>query len=267
MRLLLIVVLVAIASPAAANPKKLPLSYGTQTMPEGGLEVEQYVDVIPMRVLRENADGTQEGVWATRYQLQTELEYGLTERLELGLYMAWRQGASADTPFLRFQGLKQRARFRVSDPASWPIGVAVYAEIAEFHDELELEEKLLLSWRRGPIEVVANLWVEQEYYFADDLWKFIYNPTLGATYELSPSATVGLEYWARGRFDSPETGVTGDDTDTGDVTRHYVGPTINLARGESWVTLGAYVRVDKADLAIGDSFGRVWVRLILGLGL
>jgi len=267
MRLLLIVSLLCVSGRAAANPKKLPFSYGTMTMPEGGLELEQYVDLVPMRVLRENDDGTLEGVWSTRYLLQTEMEYGLTERLELGLYLAWRQGASADTPFLRFQGIKQRARFRISDPASWPIGVAAYLEIAEFHDEIELEEKLLLSWRRGPFELVGNLWVEQEYYFADDLWKHIYNPTLGATYELTPSATVGLEYWARGRFDGLRPDETGGDTDAGSTTKHYLGPTVTLQRGEHWMALGAYVRADTGEIEIGDSFGRVWVRLIVGLGL
>jgi hypothetical protein len=235
-------------------------------MHPGGLELEQYIDVIPIRVLRENPDGTLDGVWATRYQLQTEFEYGITDRLELGIYMAWRQGASATVPAMRFEGIKQRVRFRVSDPTTWPIGVATYLEVAELYGEVELEEKLLLSWQSGPLEVVANFWVEQEYYFADSTWKHIYNPTAGVTWELTPRATVGLEYWARGRFDAAEE-AAGDESDTGGVTRHYLGPTLMLQGGEHWLALGAYARVDTGTIAIGDPYGRLWVRLIVGLGL
>jgi hypothetical protein len=261
MRLVCALAVFFTASLAHANPKKLPFSYGTHLMPPGGFELEQYVDAIPVEVAREKDDGTLEGVYSTRYVLQTEMEYGLSERVELGFYLVWRQSASATTPFLRFQGTKQRVRFKILD------GLAGYLEIAEFHDELELEEKILLSHAIGPLELVANLWVEQEYYFADDLWKFIYNPTVGATYELAPGATLGLEYWARGRFDDVDAVEIADESDTGTRTRHYLGPTVSLARGEYWLTLGAFVRLDTADVEVGDPFGRVWVRAIIGLGL
>jgi hypothetical protein len=261
------VVMLAMPAPAAANPKKLPFSYGAMTMHKGGLELENYVDAIPVRVARERPDGTLEGVWGTRYQLQTEMEYGLTERLELGFYLAWRQGASADTPVLRFEGMKQRVRFRISDPASWPIGLATYFEIAEFHNELEIEEKVIVSWSRGPLELVANLWVEQEYYFADDAWKFLYNPTLGASWEASPNVSLGLEYWARGRFDDADESNAADDNETGNKARHYLGPTVTLQKGEYWMALGAYVRLETGEIAVGDPFGRFWVRVIVGLGL
>jgi hypothetical protein len=259
--------LLTAASPVAANPKKLPFSYGSLTMPSGGLELEQYIDAIPVRVARELPDGTLEGVWGTRYLLQTEMEYGLTDRVELGFYLAWRQSAEAGAPFMRFQGMKQRVRVRLSDPATWPIGLAGYFEIAEFHNEIELEEKLIATWRSGPLELVANLWIEQEYYFADDEWKLVYNPTFGATWELSPHATVGLEYWARGRFDASATPSAGDEADTGATTRHYLGPTVMLAKGEHWLSVGAYVRLDASEIAVGDPFGRLWVRVIVGLGL
>jgi hypothetical protein len=251
---LLVLSLVCVPAVAAANPKKLPFSYGTATMPEGGMEIEQYVDVIPLRVLRENDDGTLDAVWSTRYVLTQEFELGLTERVELGVYLQSRQSAELGAPF-HFDGIKQRARFRISDPATWPIGLAGYLEVAELQGEVEIEEKLLASWRRGPLEVVGNLWVEQEYYFADEEWKHVYNPTLGATWELSPRATVGLEYWARGRFDADTT------------TSHYVGPTVMASRGEHWIAVGAYARVDASEIEVGDPDGRLFVRMILGIGL
>jgi hypothetical protein len=36
-----------------------------------------------------------------------------------------------------------------------------------------------------------------------------------------------------------------------------------------WLTTGVYLRLDDLgeDLALGDPFGRVWVRVLLGVGL
>lgn len=255
----------AAASPAAANPKLLPFGYGTQTMPEGHLELEQYVDVVPVRALRELPDGSAEAVTTPRYVLQTELELGVTERLEVGFYTMFRQGASAGTPSLRFAGLKQRVRYRVSD-VDWPIGVAVYGEVAELHDELELEEKLLLEKRLGRVAVIANLWIEQEWYWIADETKLLYNPTLGVTVDLTPGVTIGAEYWARGRFDAPSAATGEDDAR---AARHYLGPTVTLQKGEYWLSAGAYARLDALgdDAVVGDSDGKAWIRVIAGLGL
>src|SRR5262245_15368473 len=77
-------------SAAHANPKPLPFSYGYGTQPEGAFEVEQYMDIVPVRVPKEAADGTQTAVTSVRYDLQTELEYGITDRVELGFYFVFR---------------------------------------------------------------------------------------------------------------------------------------------------------------------------------
>jgi hypothetical protein len=260
------VALAAFATPAAANPKVLPFSYGTSTVAPGDLEIEQYIDIAPVRVARELPDGTSEAVTTPRYQLQTELEVGITDRLELGFYTMFRQGASADNPTLRFAGLKERARYRISDPACWPIGVGVYVEFAQLSDELEFEQKILLDKRLGRLTVQANLWIEQEWYWIADETKYIFNPTLGAAWEVNPSITIGGEYWARGRFDEP-TNATGED-DAG-TTRHFLGPTVMLQKGEYWLSAGAYARLDKLgeSASVGDSYGKAFVRVIFGIGL
>ena len=262
-------VAVALAAPAHANPKAFPFTYGTNTMPKGHLELEQYIDTVPVRAARELPDGSLEGVLTPRYELQTEFEYGVNDWMDVGFYVVFRQGASADTPFLRFQGTKQRVRLRFADPGAWPVDVGAYLEVAEYHDEIELEEKLLLQHRQGPLLFAANLWVEQEYYFIVDEWKFLYNPSIAASVELDPHVTLGLEYWARGRFDTGYQSGASDDDATPAGARHYVGPTVLLQSGEYWLSLGAYLRVDGLGepTAVGDGFGRVWVRAIVGLGL
>jgi hypothetical protein len=141
---------------------------------------------------------------------------------------------------------------------------------------VELEQKLLLSRRFGYLTAVANLWVEQEYYFQDQAWKLIYNPTLGAVYEFSPNFMLGLEYWARGRFDEDTTeqasgaGLSpGDDgTASPSGARHYLGPTFLLQSGEAWWSTGVYARLDhfSEDAVADDPYGKVWIRTMVGLG-
>jgi hypothetical protein len=252
-----------------ATPRPLPFTYPAETLPMGALEVEQYVDLVPVRVAREEAAGTK-AVTSLRSVLQTELEYGIDDRLELGLYLQFQQVASASSPHLQFQGIKQRLRYEISTPGVWPLGVGVYGEIAEFHDELEFEEKILLSRRFGRLGVAVNLWVEQEYYFQIEEWKFIYNPTAGLWYELTPAFSLGAEYWARGRFDDVEP--ASDTSATSDAptgTHHYAGPTLMLQSGEYFASLGSYFRLDHLDddAVVGDQWGKVYFRLLVGIGL
>ena len=253
---------------AAANPHPLPYSYPYQTLPKGKIEVEEIADLVPMRVAREKEDGTRDAVTAVRSQLQTELEIGVQDRLELALYFSFHQSATADTPAMRFDGMKQRLRYRFAEEGDLPVDMGVYFEIAELYNEVELEQKLLLSKRFGYLTSVCNLWVEQEYYFQTQEWKLIYNPTLGATYEFSPNLMLGLEYWARGRFNkaSAQTGEVNSDSPT--AARHYLGPALMLQSGEAWWSTGIYARLDNLTQSAQaeDPYGKVWVRTMVGLG-
>src|SRR6185503_9709120 len=108
------------------------------------------------------------------------------------------------------------------------------------------------------LTTVCNLWVEQEYYFQTQEWKLIYNPTLGAVYELSPNLMLGLEYWARGRFNQADAGTDTADSPSG--ARHYLGPTVLLQSGEAWWSTGVYARLDHLGdkLQADDPYGKVW---------
>jgi len=259
--------LFAATATATATPRPLPFTYPAETLPKSALEVEQSVDLVPVRVAREEAAGTK-SVTSIRSELQTELEYGLTDKVEIALYFAFRQAASATSPYFQFRGLKQRVRWEISDQSYWPLGLGVYGEITEYHDELEFEQKVLLSRRFGAIGVAANLWVEQEYYFQNDEWRFIYNPTAGGYYEFSPNFTLGAEYWARGRFDDADSGSTASE-DARSTTKHYAGPTAMLQNEEAFISLGSYFRLDHlADsIAVGDQWGRFYARVMVGIHL
>lgn len=251
------------ASSAAANPRALPFTYPHQTLAQGEFEAEQYFDTTPVRVIREDEDGSR-AVTSFRSQLQTELEYGLTDRLEVGWYFVFRQAASPGTPIVGFTGVKQRLRYRFADAGEWPVNVGVYFEVAEYHNEIEVEEKLLLSRRFGRLNLMTNLWIEQEYYFQTEVWKFLYNPTAGLTFDIAPNVIIGAEYWARGSFVQSSAALGNLPNAT---PRHYLGPTMLAAGGPYWFSIGAYTRLDSLDepLEPYESWGRFYVRAIIGI--
>ena len=57
---------------------------------------------------------------------------------------------------LVFDGIKQRVRYRIMDAGVAPIDVSLYAELAELHDEIELEVKINVQKRLGPVRLMAN---------------------------------------------------------------------------------------------------------------
>jgi hypothetical protein len=251
---------------ARANPRPLPFTYQAETLPRGATEVEQFVDLVPVSVLSATS-ATGAPVWFLASELQTEFEVGITDRLELGLYVSFvpRPGEDfAQVPVLPFgNALKQRLRYHLADPETWPIDVGLYGEVSESEREIELEGKLILQRRAGRVRVITNLWAEHELYF-DGHREWVLNPTLGATAELSPRYSLGAESWMRAEYptDAPATRAF-------NLGPHvYVGPTFMASFSRLWWTTGAYVRATDFDRAtqLGDAFGRFWFRTIIGLG-
>jgi hypothetical protein len=91
--------LVCLALPARANPRPLPYSYPYETLPAEEAELETYVDITPVRIV-DPEDATGNGrIWDQQYRLQTEFEYGITDRLELGLYLVLANEAGGPLAF------------------------------------------------------------------------------------------------------------------------------------------------------------------------
>ena len=88
-----------------------------ETLEAGEVEVEQYVDVTPVR----GFDTSAALIWEPRVNLQTEVELGVSSRVDLGFYLvtsSFPEGGIAPTPLV-LNGAKARARIRISDPVTW----------------------------------------------------------------------------------------------------------------------------------------------------
>jgi hypothetical protein len=253
------------AATARANPRPLPFTYQSETLAKGAGEVEQFIDYMPTRVL---SGATGAPVWYGSKQFQTEIEYGLTDRLELAIYFTFvpepdARYASLPT-LIQGNGSKQRLRWRLADPEAWPIDVALYGEVAENEREIELEAKIILQRRFGRLRLITNLWAERELYF-DGRREWVLNPTAGATVELGQGrAHLGVEGWMRAEFLDGFSGTRPFNMGP----NVYAGPALLLNFGPFWWTTAVYLRANDPGRStqVGDAYGPVWVRSVVGIG-
>lgn len=249
---------------ARATPRTLPFSYAYETLAQGEAEVEQYVDVTPVKALSTSSGKPS---WVGLFSFQTELELGLTDHLELGLYAVVTPGAGdgfVGAGTLAGSGAKQRLRWRLFEEGELPVDLSLYAEVVETATEIELEGKWDLQKRFGNLRAIANLWAEHEFYF-DGHREWVLNPTLGMSYQVSPTFQPGFEAWSRTELPTSPPPIRA----FGLGPHVYVGPTLLLNLGKIWWSNGFYLRVSDAarSVAAGDAFGRVWVRSVVGVNL
>lgn len=258
----------AIPAVAAANPRPLPFTYTTDTLPEGSVEIEEFADLVPLRGVSSITGKTQRYLAS---MVQTEIEIGIADRLELGLYFTI-QPSLADTitpdskpEMPEGNGLKQRLRYIFADPGEWPIDVGVYGEVTENQNEIELEGKLLLQHRFDRLRIAANLVGEYEYDFDEGDHDWVLDPSAGATYEVTAAFHAGIDSWLRAEYPpdapSPRPFALGPEA--------YVGPALMYNFGKIWWSVGAYVRVTDIhhEVQPGELYGPVWFRSMIGYNL
>ncbi len=254
----LLVLLPRVAS-AQITPRPLPFTYGYQTNGEGASELEQYVDMTPVK-------GAPGGSWYLASQFQTEFEYGITNRLELGLYvtLAPQPGGLAGAELTEGTGSKQRLRYRIAEEGDLPIDIALYGELVENDHEIEVEGKIILQKRFGRLLVASNLWAEFERYYTHES-AVVFNPTLGATYQITPVVNPGIEAWMRAEVSS----IKETPEPFGHGPHVLVGPALMLNFGSFWWSTGVYLRATDYGRSPdpGDAPGAVWARMIIGLQL
>ena len=255
------------ARPAHATARALPFTYNYETNAEGEGEIETYIDLVPVKAL--TPDGKSQT--ALLSQFQTEFEYGITNRLELGLYVTFQpqpNGFAQGTTFpslLEGNGSKQRLRYRIADPGVLPIDIGLYGEVTENENEIELEAKVILQKRIGNLAIAANVVVEREFDFTGEA-SWILDPSAGAWFQVTPTFQPGFEWWMTKDWTNWPTAEGAFNHDL----QQYVGPTVHLNLGRVWWTSGAYARVSDLNHSIVpgvDTFGPLWFRTVIGVNL
>lgn len=227
---------------AHAGERVFAHSYGYGTVPKGAVEVEHYLTAY-------GKQGNDKFWW----EHQVELEYGITDRLELGAYLV---AAQWDAEPLSFRGYKARLRYRLGSQGVAPVDANLYFEYIgdTTFEKHGVEAKLILAKSVGE-KFTSTFNVEYEAMFAPDGLTHELEPTLGLGYYLRPSFLVGAE----GRFETyfTPTGVEGPFT--------WAGPTVHLSGegGKLWWTMSMLFPVTGATMEDQGVIGRSLVAINL----
>jgi len=254
---------------ANADERRFGYTYEPEVLPKGGLEFEQWLTLRSQKtsageVGKENFN---------RFDFREELEYGVTDRYSVSLYLngkheSYRDAITgADEAKLEFEGISIENRYMVLNPADHPIGLTLYLEPRFSGSEAELEQKIIIGQRHGDWKWAFNLTHATE-------WEDNFHETegevevsFGVARDLNTNWSVGIE--VRDHNEIPE-------YERWENTGIYVGPVVNYRQEKWWATLSFMPQVFGRNYT-GDPDGyrklelegheRYNVRLLIGISL
>lgn len=186
--LFLPVFLLAVVASAPAGQRRFTYSYEATTSAPGAIEIENWVTWKSTK----NGDGR-----IDRFDFRHELEWGITDRLQLGLYLAdWTYRDGGDEQGARYHDSAVELIYNLSNPQTSFLGSALYGEVKIGDEVLALEGKLILQKNVGALLVAYNVTLEGEWEgedFDEEVGEF--QQTLGVSYQISPSFSVGAEFF------------------------------------------------------------------------
>jgi hypothetical protein len=245
---------------AGADERYFTYSYEPKVLPKGAVEVEQWATM---------RNGRVEGLY-TRWDLRTEFELGVTDRLTAAVYMmnatnkfeqrADGKGGLVDKNAMYFRGWSSAWKWKLADPSADPLGVLLYGEVAVDRREWEAEAKVVLGRNVGPFVFAANGVFERE-------WKGKVDAATATTHtetENVVAVTAGATY-RTGRVALGVEAVNHNEIVKGE-TEHsalFAGPAFHANADRWWATLTLLRQLTD----VLDEHERTEMRLILGVHL
>ncbi len=215
-----IALLLVAGHPADASDRKFAYSYEATTMPKGTWELEQWV------TWKSFDDGD-------RFDFRHEIEWGVTDNLQLALYLAnWRYEDRDGVSDTSFKTSSLEAIYNLTDPTADLLGSALYGEVGIGPEELKLEAKFILQKNIGPWVIAGNSIIESEWE-GDSLdslseKKGELGQTVGVSYQFTPAFALGIE----GLFE-----IEIDDWKEFADAAFYIGPNFSWRKGNFFMTV------------------------------
>lgn len=216
---------------AQAGQRKFAYTYEATTSPKGSIEFENWVTWRH----RNNGAGRQD-----RFDFRHELEFGVTDRLQIGLYLAdWTYNDRDPDKKARYQHSGVEVIYNLTNPTTDFLGSGLYGELLVGDDVVKLEGKILLQKNFGPLIVAYNAVVESEWE-GEDLEERTgeLKQTMGVSYELNQYLSLGAEAVYEVEFE--------DWKEAGDSVV-YVGPNLSARAGKFFATLAGLFQVTGID--------------------
>lgn len=254
----------SVAAPALAGESPFGYVYTTDTHPRGEREVEQWL------TRRHGQSRGDYDLW----QARTEIEYGITDRLQTALYLNYDHvsafhnradgttgpgafvpdAADPDARYSRtfFQSFSSEWIYRLFSPYKDPIGLALYIEPTWGPDQRELETKLILqkNFLDDRLVWAANFTAaaEKERFHGEWEREGELELTTGLAYQIAPRWHAGVEY----RHHRGYAG-RGFAADKRVYAASFLGPSVHYASRNWWVTATFLTQIANAKAYSDDA--------------
>jgi len=193
---------------------------------------------------------------ADQIDFRHELEFGVTDKFQVSVYLAdWFYENDQEHSGFAYSDSAIELIYNLTNPVVDPVGLSIYGEIKAGDRLLELESKLIAQKNFGPLIFAYNATLEAVW-VRDDLAEREgeFSQALGASYEISPRLSVGVELLHE--FVFPEW------RDEEEIRNLFVGPNISYRRTNWFVTV---TTLAQATATAGEPDFQV--RTVIGLGL
>jgi len=172
---------------ARADERPFTFVYEASTTAKGKVEYEQWATW---------ETHTHQDPSFNRLDFRHELEIGLTDRMQIGLYLAdWHYQSGRDVEEgAKYDDSAVEVIYQLSDPSRDALGSAVYGEVRGGNRFLELESKVILQKNWDGVVAAYNLTLEAQWEGQGlEEHNGELSQSLGVSYELSPRWRAGIE--------------------------------------------------------------------------
>jgi hypothetical protein len=244
---------------ANADERFFTYTQDADVIPKGAWEFEQWI------TLRSGKAGKEYSRWIIR----EEIEHGFCDNFSGAMYLNFKNtfeddGITQENEF-EFDGISLEGKYRILNPNTAPIGLALYVEPTFNGHEFEMEEKIIVSKNFG------DKWIAAANVIAEHEWEWdrsgtaeesVLEFTAGVSYRVTPNWAVGIEARNHRVFDGALFGSQMADA-------YFVGPAVHYGTSRWWCTLTVLPQVHGSpDVSGGleiDEHTRIEVRFIAGI--
>lgn len=229
--IVLLLLVAVIASSAHADRRSYVWTYQYMTMPEGETEIEFYQTT--------KLKATDE------WEYRVEVETGMTDRWDFSVYQIFKQVEGDD---LTWDAVQFRTRYRLGESGMWPVDPLIYLEYnrkVDLKKPNKFEGKLILAKQEGKLNISAN-----------PLYELFFAP--GTEHEIGLDAGMSWEFHPR--FVAGIESVSRQVLEDGADFKSYLGPTVSIASGRWWYSMGVV-------FGITDASDDARVRFLMGIGI
>ena len=190
---------------------------------------------------------------ADQLDFRHEVEFGVTDKFQVSVYLAdWFYKNDQAGSGFSYSDSAIELIYNSTNPVVDPAGVSIYGEIRAGDRLVELESKLIAQKNFGPLILAYNATLEAVWEGTDLAErKGEFSQALGASYEISPRISVGVELLHE--FVFPEW------RDAQTIRNLFVGPNVSYRRGNWFVTVTALAQTtdttDEPDFQVRTVFG------------